>query len=71
MLYQSIIIRGLKFPGDSTSWDSPKEADIVRSYLINLSELNIKFFIKHTRSVAELTEIKKSPENLFISPRGT
>ena len=38
----------------------------------NLSELNIKFFIKHTKSVADkLIEIKKPPENLSINPRDT
>ena len=37
-------------------------------YLI-LGEVSINFFFKHTRSVAnKLTEIKKPPENLFISP---
>ena len=44
----------------------------LKAIYLNLSELNIKFFIKHTRSVADkLIEIKKPPENLFISPRGT
>ena len=37
---------------------------------LNLSKLNIKFLIKHSRSVAgKLIRIKKPPENFFISPR--
>ena len=44
----------------------------LKAIYLNLSELNIKFFIEHTRSFADkLTEIKKPPENLFISSRGT
>ena len=38
---------------------------------LNLSELNIKFLIKRSRSAAgKLIEIKKPPKNLFISPQG-
>ena len=41
----------------------------INSYL---SGLNIKFLIKYLRSVAgKLIEIKKPPENLFISPQET
>ena len=39
----------------------------LKAIYLNLSELNIKFFIKHSRSVAsKLIEIGKPPENLFI-----
>ena len=52
-----------------------KRRTLFKSYLLNLfnlSELNIKFLIKHLRSVAgKLIEIKEAPENLFISPQGT
>ena len=42
-----------------------------KAIYLNLSELNIKFLIKYSRSVAgKLIEIKKPPENLFISPEG-
>ena len=44
----------------------------LKAIYLNWSELNIKFLIKHSRSVAgKLIEMKKPPENLFISPRGT
>ena len=44
----------------------------LKATYLNLSELNIKFLIKHSRSVAgKLNEIKKPPEDLFTSPRGT
>ena len=67
------VIELYSIPGESRSWESPEEVDIVLIYL-NLSELNIKFLIKHSRSVTltgKLIEIKKPPENLLISPQGT
>ena len=43
----------------------------LKAIYMNLSESNVKIFIKRTRSVAEkLTETKKPPENLFISTEG-
>ena len=43
----------------------------LKAIYLNLSELNIKFSIKHSKSVADkLTEIKKPPEKLFIIPEG-
>ena len=42
-----------------------------KAIYLNLSELNIKFLIKHSRSVAgKLIEIKKPPENLSQAPKG-
>ena len=65
MLHSSV------YPDDSRSWESPKEAYIVQKLKVNLSELSIKFLIKHSRSVAEkLIEIKRPPENLSITPEG-
>ena len=38
---------------------------------LNLSELNIKFLVKHLSLVAgKVIEINKLPENLVISPQG-
>ena len=49
-----------------------REGHCLKAINSNLSELNIKFLIKHLRSVAgKLIEIMKPPENLFISPRET
>ena len=44
----------------------------LKAFHLNLSELNIKFFIKNSMSVAsKLIDIKKPPENLVIISRGT
>ena len=44
----------------------------LKAIYLNLSELNIKSLIKYSRSAADkLIEMKKPPENFFISPRGT
>ena len=44
----------------------------LKAIYLNLSELNVKVFIKHSRSVAgKLIEMRKPPENLFINPRAT
>ena len=43
----------------------------IRSFVLFMSELSIKFLINNSRSVAgKLIEIKKPPENLFITPEG-
>ena len=44
----------------------------LKAISLKLSELNIKVFIKNSRSVAgKLIEIKKPSEILFINPRAT
>ena len=43
----------------------------LKAIYLNLSELNIKFLIKHSRSVTgKLIEIKKPPESFSINPKG-
>ena len=40
----------------------------LKAFYLNLRELNIKFFIKHSRSVAgKVIENKKPPEKVFIT----
>ena len=49
-----------------------KRRHCLKAIYLNLSELNISFFIKHSRSVTgKLIEIKKLPENLSINPPAT
>ena len=55
-------------PGGSRSWESPKAVVLFSWYLFSVSELNIKFFIKHLKSVPNKVIRPKTTREAFKRP---
>ena len=66
MEFSDVLSRGFQIKGIAK-----RGGHCSKAIYLNLNELNIKFLIKRSRSVAgKLLEIKKPPKNLVISPEG-